>query len=165
VLGQAGVTAVCVAYLPNLAAWGAAYLLGPGFTIGAGTMVSPGEVTLGSVPGLPVLAGLPSQPLTGLGPLLLGAPLLAGVAAGVLLARYRQRRGWARLLGAAVLSGPVAGAAVLAACRVSAGSLGSGRLAEIGPSDWRIGLLASVVVSLGGLIGAATSAPIMMRRS
>jgi hypothetical protein len=165
VLGQAGVTALCLAFLPNAAVWGAAYLLGPGFSIGVGTAVSPGEVLLGSVPGLPVLAGLPSQPLTGPGPLLLGAPLLAGVAAGVLLARYRQRRGWPGLLGAAVLAGPVAGAAVQGACLASAGSLGSGRLAEIGPSDWRIALLATVVVSLGALIGAALSAPIMNRGS
>ena len=53
VLGQAGITVLCLVYLPNLAVWGAAYLLGPGFAVGDGTVVSPGEVLLGPVPALP----------------------------------------------------------------------------------------------------------------
>jgi hypothetical protein len=159
VVGQAGVTALCLVYLPNLAVWAAAYLLGPGFALGTGTTVSPGEVVLGSVPGLPVLAGLPSSPLSGLGPLLLGAPLLAGVAIGALLARRVPRRPWPILLGAATLAGPVAGGLVQLACLASAGSLGAGRLAELGPRDWEVGLLATAVVSVGALIGAAITRP------
>ena len=37
VLGQAGITVLCLAYAPNLAVWGAAYLLGPGFAVGVDT--------------------------------------------------------------------------------------------------------------------------------
>jgi hypothetical protein len=87
VAGQAGLTLVCVAYGPNLAIWAAAYLLGPGFALGVGTTVSPAMVALGPVPALPVLAALPRSPATGLGVLLLGIPLLAAMAAGVVASR------------------------------------------------------------------------------
>ena len=66
VLGQAGITVLCLVLAPNIAVWGAAYLLGPGFAVGVDTVVSPGSVVIGPLPGVPVLAGLPSVPLTGL---------------------------------------------------------------------------------------------------
>jgi len=149
-------TAICLLYLPNLAVWGIAYLLGPGFAVGTGTVVSPGDVLLGPVPGLPVFAGLPSAPLTGVGPALLGVPLLAGLLAGWLLAR-RARGGWLPLLGAAALSAVVAGGLVHLAVLASRGGLGSGRLATIGPVDWRIGLFAAGVTCVGTMVGAAAA--------
>ena len=133
VAGQAGVTVLCLAYAPNVAVWGAAYLLGPGFAVGVDTVVSPGDVLIGPLPGLPMLAGLPTVALSGAGPVLLGVPVLAGICAGVLLAR-RRPGGWGARLSAAALAGPVAGALVQAACVASAGGLGSDRLALAGPA-------------------------------
>jgi hypothetical protein len=156
VAGQAGMTALCLLYLPNVAIWGIAYLLGPGFAVGTGTVVSPGDVLLGPVPGLPVFAGLPSAPLTGIGPALLGVPLVAGLVAGWLLAR-RARGGWASLLGAAALAAAVAGGLIHLAVLASRGGLGSGRLATIGPVDWRIGLFAAGVTCVGTMVGAAAA--------
>ena len=157
VAGQAGMTAICLLYLPNLAIWGVAYLLGPGFAVGTGTVVSPGDVLLGPVPGLPVFAGLPSAPLTGIGPALLGVPLVAGLVAGWLLAGSMRRGGWASLLGAAALSAAVAGGLIHLAVLASRGGLGSGRLATIGPVDWRIGLFAAGVTCVGTMVGAAAA--------
>jgi hypothetical protein len=159
VAGQAGITVLCLVFLPNLAIWGAAYLLGPGFAVGYGTVVSPGDVLLGPVPALPVLAGLPSGPLSGIGPALLGVPLVAGIAAGILLA-WRSplsERGWGGLLSSAVLAGPVAGLVLHLAATASSGSLGSGRLSQLGPVDWRIGLFATGVITVGTVFGAATA--------
>jgi hypothetical protein len=163
VSGQAGITAICLVYLPNVAVWGAAYLLGPGFAVGEGTVVSPGDVLLGPVPALPVFAGLPSAPRTGLGPILLGLPLLAGLAVGFLLARRRSsggvggNPGWAGLLMAAGLAGPVAGVVLEAAAVLSRGGIGSGRMAVVGPFDWRIGLFATAVTGVGTLAGAVAA--------
>jgi hypothetical protein len=154
VLGQAGVTVLCLAYSPNVAVWGAAYLLGPGFAIGTDTMVSPGSVLIGPLPGLPVLAGLPTVPLSGAGPGLLGLPVVAGICAGVLLAR-RRPAGWGARLSTAALAGPVAGVLVQAAAFVSAGGLGSGHLAEMGPTGLKVGVFATIVLTAGSLIGAA----------
>ncbi len=158
VAGQIGITALCLAFLPNLAVWGAAYLLGPGFAVGTGTVVSPGDVLLGPVPALPVLAGLPSGPLSGVGPALLGVPLVAGLAAGILLARRRRRvGGWGGLLAAAILAGPVSGIVLQLAMTASRGGLGSGRLSELGPVDWRVSLFATCVIAAGTLFGTATA--------
>jgi hypothetical protein len=151
-------------YLPNLAVWGAAYLLGPGFAVGDGTVVSPGDVLLGPVPGLPVLAGLPNAPLTGVGPVLLGLPLLAGLAAGFLLAR-RRPGGWAGLLGAAALAGPIGGLGLQLLSTAARGGIGSGRMAVLGAYDWRVGLFAAGVTTVGALAGAVAARTVTRPRS
>lgn len=158
VLGQAGITAVCLAYAPNLAVWSASYLLGPGFAVGAGTLVSPAAVSLGPLPALPVLAGLPSGPAGAATGALVSVPVIAALGAGWLLARRRHRTGagrdWRGLLAAAAGAGPVAGLLAAAAAVVSCGSLGTGRLATLGPVGWRVGLFASGAVAVGALLGA-----------
>ena len=164
--GQAGLTALCLAYAPDLATWAAAYLIGPGFAVGTGTVVSAARVQLGALPAVPVLVGLPASAAGGLGVLLLGVPLAGGMAAGWLLARDRMRRAadrtvpaptWPGLLGAAALAGPVAGLALGLLAWASAGPLGSDRLAVTGPVGWQVGLVAAGVVALGALIAASAT--------
>src|SRR5207248_8835817 len=137
ILGQSGLTLLCLVYAPNLATWSPAYLIGPGFAVGAGTVVSAGKVSLGALPAVPVLAALPDSAVSGAGPLLLGVPMAGGMVAGALLVRRRMRDesppGWVVLLGAAVAAGPVAGVLLGLAALVSGGPLGSGRLAVLGP--------------------------------
>jgi hypothetical protein len=168
VLGQAGITVLCLAYAPNVAIWGAAYLLGPGFSVGVDTIVSPGEVMLVELPAVPVLAGLPGGPYPGVAPALLGLALAAAAWSGWTLTRHRQvtgpAGGWGRALGAAVLSGPVAGLALLAAAHASAGALGSGRLAAIGPSAWPVCVQGTVVVTAGALLGVVLARGLPRRR-
>ena len=48
-----------ICYLPNSVIWAVAYLLGPGFSVGIGTAVSPAGSALGKVPAFPMLAALP----------------------------------------------------------------------------------------------------------
>jgi hypothetical protein len=164
--GQTGLTTLCLAYAPDLASWAAAYLIGPGFAVGTGTIVSVARVQLGALPAVPVLVGLPASAAGGLGVLLLGVPLAGGMAAGWLLARDRMRRvadravpapTWSGLLGAAALAGPVAGLALGLLAWASAGPLGGGRLAATGPVGWQVGLVAAGVVALGALIAASAT--------
>ena len=168
VLGQAGITVVCLAYAPNLAVWTASYLLGPGFAVGAGTLVSPGAVTLGPLPALPVLAGLPSGPATGFAGFLIAVPVLAAVAAGWLLARRRMRGAvsvdWRGLLVAAAGSGPVAGLLAAIVALVSSGGLGTGRLATLGPVSWRVGLFTAGAVAIGALLGTGVGRVLRAQR-
>jgi hypothetical protein len=156
VLGQAGITVLCLAYAPNAAVWGAAYLIGPGFAVGTGTVVSPGLVLLGPVPGVPLLAGLPTSALSGAGPALLGVPVLAGAAAGWLVGRRGELR-VGRRVGAAALGGVLGGLLLQGLAYASAGALGSGRLMDIGPAGWRVGLFAAVVLAVGASVGALLS--------
>jgi hypothetical protein len=159
VTGQAGITLVCVAYAPNAAVWSAAYLLGPGFAVGTDTVVRTTEVSVGALPAVPLLAGLPEGPLGGAGAALLAVPVVAGMAAGWLLARRMLRADrsarWRAVLGAALLSGPVAGLVLGAGALISSGSLGGGRMAQIGPVAWQVVVMSAVVVAVGAVIGAA----------
>lgn len=165
VVGQAGITLVSAAYAPNAAVWAAAYLLGPGFAVGADSAVRTTEVTLGALPAVPLLAGIPHGPIGGLGALLLTVPALAGAVAGWLLTRRGlraarrdpERAGWSELLAAAGLAGPAAGVVLGLAARASGGPLGGGRLAEIGPVDWQVAAAATVLVALGALLGTAAT--------
>ncbi|GIJ65280.1 cell division protein PerM [Virgisporangium ochraceum] len=171
VVGQAGLTLVCLVYAPNLAVWGASYLVGPGFALGAGTTVSAGAVSLGPVPALPVLAAVPSRPLSAWSGLLLAVPLVAGMIAGWLLARRQLRAAnqprsgaWGRLLVPALLAGPVAGAALGLAALASGGPVGSGRLTEMGAAAWPLAGIAAAVMGAGVVAAAAVTKGMATRR-
>ncbi|SCL41003.1 hypothetical protein GA0074692_6091 [Micromonospora pallida] len=165
VAGQAGITLVSLAYAPNVAIWATSYLLGPGFAVGTDTAVRTSEVSVGALPTVPLLAGLPRGPVDGVGAVLLAVPVLIGMAAGWLLARRllrsaaddRTPAAWGPLLGAAALAGPVAGLLVGTAAAVSGGPLGGGRLAEVGPLAWQVTAVATAVVAVGAVIGAAAT--------
>ena len=53
-------TLLVAAVAPNAVLLTGSYLLGPGFAVGTGTLVSPASVVLGPVPAFPLLAALPS---------------------------------------------------------------------------------------------------------
>ncbi|SCF14290.1 DUF6350 family protein [Micromonospora mirobrigensis] len=165
VAGQAGITLVSLAYAPNAAIWSASYLLGPGFAVGVDTAVRTSEVSLGALPAVPLLAGLPRGPVDGVGAALLAVPVLAAMAAGWLLGRRllrdaAERRvevGWRALVGPAALAGPVAGLLLGAAAAASGGPVGGGRLAQVGPVPWQVAAVATAVVAGGALLGAAAA--------
>ncbi|MET7377159.1 cell division protein PerM [Micromonospora arida] len=171
VAGQAGITLVSVAYAPNAAVWSTSYLLGPGFAVGTDTAVRTSEVSVGALPAVPLLAGLPRGPVDGFGALLLAVPVLAGMVAGWLLARRvarlaapeRAAQRWAELLAPAVLAGPVAGVVLGAAAAISGGPLGAGRLSQVGPVGWQVGAVAAGVIAVGALLGAAATRALTRR--
>jgi Family of unknown function (DUF6350) len=180
VAGQAGITLLSLAYGVNGAVWAAAYLLGPGFALGTGSVIRLTEVTAGPLPTLPLLAGLPAGPTGAAGIALLALPVLAGLAAGWLLtqrlgrgaaaAAARPVKGakagepskpaeapWSLVLGGGLLAGPVAGLILGLLSRFSGGSLGDGRLATIGPDPWSVGLVAMLVIAISAAIGASAA--------
>ena len=172
VAGQAGITLLSLAYGGNAVVWAAAFLLGPGFALGAGSSVRITEVVIGPLPTVPVLAGLPAGPMGAAGAALLALPVLAGMAAGWLMARRLRRPrparpgepaigvrepSWATVLCSAVLAGPVAGVVLGVLARVSGGPLGAGRMAQIGPDPWQVALVATAVVAVSAAVGAAAA--------
>jgi hypothetical protein len=178
VAGQAGITLVSLAYGANAVIWAAAYLLGPGFALGTGSAVRLTEVTVGPLPTLPLLAGLPSGPMGAAGTLLLALPVIAGLAAGWLLTLRIARAGenraddtrseskrpetkplppWSQVIGGGLLAGPAAGIVLGVLGKLSGGPLGDGRLAIIGPDPWQVGLLATAVVGISAALGAAAA--------
>lgn len=165
VAGQAGITLISVGYAPNAAVWAAAYLLGPGFAVGVDTTVTTTEVTVGALPAVPLFAGLPNGPVGALGAVLLAVPVLAAMLAGWLLGRRWQHTArrdhvavsWIRAFSAAAIGGPVAGVVLGLAAWISSGSLGDARMAQLGPVAWQVGAAATLLVTVGALIGVAAT--------
>lgn len=152
--GRAAVLLLCLALFPNAAVWGAAYGLGPGFTLGAGSSVGP--LVASGVPQLPHFPLLMALPAEGRGYPLLWAtaaavPLAAGLVAGWYTGRASvplrgSRHGAAKWYGALatmVLASVGCGAAMAVLAAFAGGPLGSGALADLGPSWWLTGASAS----------------------
>ncbi|WP_239074472.1 DUF6350 family protein [Streptomyces sp. SID10853] len=93
VSGRFTVLLLAAALVPNAALWGASYALGPGFTLGTGSAVTPLMVTgNAALPYFPLLAALPG-PGSG-SPVnwaVAGVPLAAGVVVGWFVTRVGDR--------------------------------------------------------------------------
>lgn len=155
--------------VPNLLIWGAAWVAGPGFAVGTGTSVLPGHTELGALPAIPMLGALPTP---GAGPgwawAVLAVPVLAGTVAGRCLLRSFDvlvrtspvdagsgvgSDGAIRsLLRETALTVSLVGGAWAVLGWLSAGPAGPGRLAEMGPSFWRLGLATAAEVGVGALL-------------
>ncbi len=124
---------VAVAYLPNLLGWALAWLLGAGFSVGTGSLVSLSTTQLGMLPAIPVFGALPP---VGVGDQWLIAWLALGVAAGALAGVVAIRGGHTGPVGAlaaAAAAGVATGIVYLAWAAASRGGLGRLRLVDLGP--------------------------------
>jgi hypothetical protein len=157
VLGGVTLTIGQLAFLPNLVIWAASWLVGPGFVIGTGSAVSPLGTSLGPIPTIPILGALPTGDFA-FGFLGLLVPVLAGFLVGaairprllrVLGEAPRGRMLAVAGLGIALSSGVVLGLLAWA----SAGSVGPGRLVDVGPSPLRVAAFAALEIGIAATIG------------
>ncbi|QKW40937.1 hypothetical protein HUT06_38430 [Actinomadura sp. NAK00032] len=165
VVGGVLLLLVELAFLPNAVIWGMAYAVGPGFSVGAGTSVSPTGVFLDAVPAFPPLAALPQPgPAPALSLLALAAPFVAGAVGGTLTIRSLPSpvAEGAPLWG--FLSGALTGAVAALLSALSGGPLGGGRMATVGPSAWQVGLLAALEVGISAAIAAWVANWMVLRR-
>ncbi|CAL4860694.1 DUF6350 family protein [Microbacterium sp. MM2322] len=144
-------------YLPTLIVWFAGFAIGPGFAIGTGTAVSPAATSLGVVPGIPVLGVIPDSTspwLLLLALVVVGLGALAGmVARGALLIGSETDAEPLRPRLVALGVTAVGSGALLAVLAWAAqGSIGPGRLAQVGPEPWLVGLVAAVEVAVGAAV-------------
>ncbi|MGW3362776.1 cell division protein PerM [Streptosporangium canum] len=142
-------------YLLNAVVWGMAYIAGPGFAVGTGTLVAPTGVQLGTVPSLPILGALPEAgPTPAWVMAVIALPFAAGAVAGVLGVRIAPSPSfegaplWGFVCGLA--TGATAG--LLAA--LSGGSLGGTRLSAVGPAAWEVMLSVTLEVGVAAGISA-----------
>ena len=147
-------TALTTTVAPNAALLSASYLLGPGFAVGAGTLVSPTFVQLGPLPMFPLLAALPDNgPTPVWTPYLMAlAPLVAALAA----ARSQRRNPTLRweegaLRGCA--GGVAAGVLLGLLTSVAGGAVGPGRMRHVGPVATDVLVHAVTAFGIGGLVG------------
>lgn len=139
--------------LPNATLFSSSYLLGPGFTVGTHTLVTPTVVSLGPVPMFPLLAALPDDgPTPAWTPYLLALGPIVAIVAVVLVQRRQPTLRWdhgaVRGLAAGVLSGIVIG--ILAG--LAGGAVGPGRMADVGPLAFDTLVHGVTSFGIGGLL-------------
>ncbi len=157
--------AIC--YVPNSVIWAIAYMLGPGFTFGAGTAVAPAGSSLGAVPAFPMLAALPVDARAAfpawLGFFVLALPYLAGILAGWLTVRIAPTPALEAAPLWGLLTGTLAALVIGVAAKFSGGPLGAGRLALVGPSAGETAVVAVLEVGVTAALAAGAANWLIIR--
>ena len=170
--GGAVVTVAQLGVMPNLAMWTLAWTSGAGFSLGSGSVVAPLQTAVGPQPAIPVLTALP----VGLEPawswVFLLLPVLAGFLAGWWLLREGENHfdewlslkipaRWASMTLSTLALGVFVAASTAALAILplwlSNGSLGVGRLVELGPEAWLAAVMLGGLVGLGAMFGYLVS--------
>jgi hypothetical protein len=147
-------TLVVAAVAPNAVLLTSSYLLGPGFAVGVGTVVSPSAVLLGPVPAFPLLAALPADgPTPAWTTALVALPVLLAAVAALLMVRRFPVPSYE--LGAlrGLLSGVLGGVALAVLVLAAGGAVGPGRMADVGAPVVDTLLAAVASTGVGGLAG------------
>lgn len=158
VLGGIVLTVGQLALVPTVVLWSAAWLIGPGFAIGAGSAITPLGTSVGPLPAIPLLGALPAADASP-GLIVLLVPVLAAFLAGIvvrprLVAELREGErpeGWA--VATAAVAALVAGLLAAFLAWIAAGSAGPGRLAVVGPDPLAVGLWMLVEAFIGAALG------------
>lgn len=156
-LGATMLTIAQLAFLPTLMIWSVAFVAGPGFALGASTLVSSAGAQSGIVPGIPILGAVPEHVSSWL--LLLALlPVAVGAFAGwVVRSRLcaQMPKGTQRLPVRGVLVAAIAvpaGAIIAVLSLFASGSAGPGALARVGPDPLLTGVAVALEVALGAAI-------------
>ncbi|MHA7306880.1 cell division protein PerM [Arthrobacter sp. TMN-49] len=167
-IGGSVLTLAQLAFMPNLAIWTLAWAGGDGFSLGVGSSVSPLGTSVAPVPPIPLLAALPAGEMSwGFTALII--PVSAGLLAGWWFVRagenhfdewlsLKVRQRWLSLPLSTLFLGTVIAsvAAVLSAILfwLSQGSIGLGRLTELGPDPVTAALWVGAEVGIGVMAGS-----------
>ncbi|MEV7641011.1 DUF6350 family protein [Streptomyces rubiginosohelvolus] len=162
--GRIAVLLLAAALVPNAALWGAAYGLGPGFSLGTGATATPlGLDGTPALPRFPLLAAVPNQ---GPGALPNWAALAVPVAAALAVAWFAVRRAapadapraraWSprETVLVTLLAALACGAGTALLTAVAGGPIGSGALSAFGPVWWLAGPAALVWTAVIGVPAA-----------
>ncbi|MDP1712138.1 MAG: DUF6350 family protein [Candidatus Nanopelagicaceae bacterium] len=127
-----------ILYLPNAIIATFSYLVGPGFALGAGTLLSPLTHRISEIPALPLLGALP----TGRHPSVIFTAVLVAVA-GIVLYLKTKRNGFRELATSFLFI--ISSVALLAF--LASGALMTDAMRTVGVSPWQ--LTAAIAVELG----------------
>ncbi|KQY64896.1 MULTISPECIES: DUF6350 family protein [unclassified Nocardioides] len=140
--------------VPNAVIFSGAYLLGPGFLVGTGTLVSPSLVAIGPVPMFPLLAALPDTgPTPAWTPALIVLPVLCAAAGVVRSHRHSPTAAWDEGALRGVVGGVLAGLLFGLLAAVAGGAVGPGRMTDVGPLVSEVLWHGIVSLGAGGLLG------------
>ena len=152
--------------VPNAAGWAGSYLLGPGFTVGTHTLVTPTAVVLGPLPVFPLFAALPDTgPTPGWTAWLMAVPILVAAVGTAWAQRLRPTTRWSDALIRGCAGGITAGVVLGFLLGRTGGAIGPGRMAHLGPFAFDALVHAVTAFGLGGLAGAVVMTAWQRRRA
>lgn len=140
--------------LPNAVLFAGSYLLGPGFTVGTGTLVTPTGVALGPLPMVPLLAALPDDgPAPAWTPYLMALPPLVAAVVAARAHRAHPTTRWEQGALRGCTGGVLAGVLLGLLMTVGGGAVGPGRMSDVAPLAFDAMVHAITTFGLGGLVG------------
>lgn len=158
VVGGIALTLIGVAAVPNAVLCAGSFLAGPGFVLGTGTTVAPGDIALGALPGLPLLAALPgSGDQAWWQTVLILVPVVAGAVAGLVTVRRDPVFGLDQAALRGAVSGLVGGVLFGLMTWLATGAIGPGRMQDIGPAVLPTTLVCGLAFLVGGAVAACSS--------
>ena len=163
-----------LALLPTAIIWGAMWMVGPGFALGTGALVSPLGTTVQAVPALPLLGIILSTPPMG-AIMIVAVPLavsfIAGVAATTMLLGNNPGDLWrnvgdtefhhqplVQILAASAVAGALGSFAGFVLASMTSGSAGPGRFQNVGADPAQIALWWGLEIFVGVLLGLLSGA-------
>ena len=163
-----------LALLPTAIVWGAMWMVGPGFALGTGALVSPLGTTVQAVPALPLLGIIPSNPPIG-AIMIVAVPLavafIAGVAATTMLLGSNPGNLWrnvgdtefhhqplVQILAASAVAGVLGSFGGYVLASMTSGSAGPGRFQNVGADPAQIALWWGLEICVGVLLGLLSGA-------
>jgi hypothetical protein len=158
--------ALSLLVLPNAVGFAGSYLLGPGFTVGTHTLVTPTAVVLGPLPVFPLFAALPDTgPTPGWTPWLMAVPIVVAAVATAWAQRSRPTTSWSEAAIRGCAGGITAGVVLGFLLARTGGAVGPGRMAHLGPFAFDALVHAVTAFGLGGLAGAVAMTAWQRRRA
>jgi Family of unknown function (DUF6350) len=162
-LGGFALTVGQIALLPNLVIYGASWLTGVGFSIGAGSLISPLGTAAGPLPAIPILSILPQGQL-GFGMVAIVVPLVLAFFATLAIRNHAEdvRFEFATPLASALALGLsiafVAAAELAILAWLASGGFGPGRLATNGANPLWVFAISFVEVAAVSVLASFYSA-------
>ena len=162
-LGTFTVSTGQLTLMPNLIAFGNAWLTGVGFSVGQGSTVSPLVTELGPLPAIPMLASLPTSS-SSLGVLFILVPLLAAFFSTLLVKshtaelRFNYSSATTAAISLGLSIGLVAAVQMWILVELASGSLGPGRMSLVGANPWVVAGVTFAEVSIASVLAAFFSA-------
>jgi hypothetical protein len=145
---------VSLLVVPNAVVFSGSYLLGPGFTVGTHTIVSPSVVTIGALPMFPLLAALPDTgPTPAWTAALVGVAPVVGAVGAMRAQRAHPTYRWEEGALHGCGGGMLAGVAFAVLALLAGGAVGPGRMTDVGPLVGSVLVHAVTAFGIGGLLG------------
>ena len=163
-----------LALLPTAIVWSAMWMVGPGFALGTGALISPWGTTVQALPALPLLGIIPDNPPVA-SAMIIAIPLAvafgAGVAATTILLGDKPQKLWGdvqsteihqqplvQIVAASVLAGGLGAAGGFVVATLTSGHAGPGRFQNVGADPAQIALWWGLEVFIGVLLGLVSGA-------